>query len=209
MAKSTAIFRGKEHGQSRNNRGSKKSRGYGYDWEKLAKAYRAQHPVCESCNEEPSYDVDHKIPFRSLDDPLRLAWENLQALCRRCHNRKTRHGNYCRHATTFVCGLPGSGKSTLVEQSRRKGDLVWDMDKVADVILRGVTEKQRPEDVKFLLFDIRQQFIKRIRGGMLDRPVWVIWSDLEQARAQIDFRAMIVINCWKDETGYHYDRIMK
>jgi len=34
-------------------------------------------------------DVDHKIPFRSLDDPRRLDSDNLQSLCAACHKQKT------------------------------------------------------------------------------------------------------------------------
>jgi 5-methylcytosine-specific restriction endonuclease McrA len=34
-------------------------------------------------------DVDHIIPFESIDDPRRLDWNNLQSLCARCHDRKS------------------------------------------------------------------------------------------------------------------------
>ena len=59
--------------------------------------YRAQHPLCEvnhtpQCTAhlpKPADDVDHKVPFVSIDDPMRTAWHNLQSICRACHNKKT------------------------------------------------------------------------------------------------------------------------
>ena len=36
-------------------------------------------------------DVDHIKPFHGIADPLRLDWDNLQSICRTCHNQKT-HG---------------------------------------------------------------------------------------------------------------------
>lgn len=73
-------------------RGTKQERGYGGEWERISKLYRRSHPVCEICNAAPSEDTDHIVPFRGLNDPLRTAWDNLQAVCRACHNRKT-HGS--------------------------------------------------------------------------------------------------------------------
>ena len=33
--------------------------------------------------------VHHIIPFKGKHDPLRLAWHNLESLCRACHGMKT------------------------------------------------------------------------------------------------------------------------
>lgn len=77
------------------NRGNTTERGYGWDWQKLARAYKAEHPLCEDCLEEDKTtvgdDVDHIIPFRGINDPLRLDWDNLRNRCRPHHNAKT-HG---------------------------------------------------------------------------------------------------------------------
>ena len=68
-------------------------RGYDVQWQKLAKAYRQAHPLCEHCEAKgylkPATETDHIRPFTGLADPLRLDWDNLQALCNRCHSRKT------------------------------------------------------------------------------------------------------------------------
>jgi len=64
-------------------------RGYDYQWCKISKMKRQKNPVCEICNDAPADDVDHIVPFRVVNDPLRTEWSNLQSVCRACHNAKT------------------------------------------------------------------------------------------------------------------------
>jgi 5-methylcytosine-specific restriction protein A len=91
MPRTPQTFRRKGHRHSgRTYLGSKQSRGYGGEWERISRMYRQQHPVCEICHAAPSEDCDHIVPFRGVNDPLRTDWNNLQAVCRSCHNRKTR-----------------------------------------------------------------------------------------------------------------------
>lgn len=74
-------------------RGNRHERGYGDDWYRLRAAYVAEHPNCERCEENgrivPTDEVHHKVAFKGKDDPLRLEWDNLQALCGDCHKRAT------------------------------------------------------------------------------------------------------------------------
>jgi len=74
------------------NRGTKRDRGYGGEWEKISLMFRQDHPVCQVCNDAPSMDTDHIVPFTGINDPLRTDWNNLQAVCRKCHNVKTSQG---------------------------------------------------------------------------------------------------------------------
>jgi len=75
-------------------RGSAASRGYDNQWRKLRNSFIMHNPLCRHCEESgrvtPAQDVDHRKPFKGKDDPLRLDWNNLQSLCRQCHNIKTR-----------------------------------------------------------------------------------------------------------------------
>ena len=75
-------------------RANSHQRGYDKRWKKLRDDYIAAHPLCEYCEKEgrttPAREVDHIIPFNGPDDPSRLFWGNLQALCRRCHAIKTK-----------------------------------------------------------------------------------------------------------------------
>lgn len=92
MPKSPPVFRQRERKREKEElRGTKQERGYGGEWERISKIYRQAHPVCELCRDAVAVDVDHKIPFQSVDDSLRTAWSNLQSVCRKCHNEKT-HG---------------------------------------------------------------------------------------------------------------------
>lgn len=63
-------------------------------WVRASKAYLRDHPLCVDCLElgavEPATDVDHIEPHKG--DRNRF-WDriNWQALCHRCHSRKTAH----------------------------------------------------------------------------------------------------------------------
>ena len=50
-------------------------------------------PLCEECKRKGrvtlATDVDHIEPFDGVSDSRRLEWNNLQSLCRSCHNEKT------------------------------------------------------------------------------------------------------------------------
>jgi 5-methylcytosine-specific restriction protein A len=60
-------------------------------WRKLSKNYKLKHPLCVHCKERgivtPSQVTDHKRPI----DKGGAKWDssNFQALCHRCHNKKT------------------------------------------------------------------------------------------------------------------------
>jgi len=75
-------------------RGSSTQRGYGYRWHKLRKMVLARDPVCvdpfgihlEAGEVALAEVVDHITPKNAGgSDSL----ENLQGLCKQCHDRKT------------------------------------------------------------------------------------------------------------------------
>lgn len=67
-------------------------RGYTYKWNQYSKAYLLHHPLCVECLKNgdltPSEVVDHIKDHRG---DKRLFWDkkNHQALCKRCHDKKT------------------------------------------------------------------------------------------------------------------------
>jgi 5-methylcytosine-specific restriction enzyme A len=69
-------------------RGSRESRGYGADWQRVRDAYVREHPVCEECRDAPTREVHHVVPVR-VDPSRRLDATNLRALCKGCHSRTT------------------------------------------------------------------------------------------------------------------------
>ena len=77
------------------HRGGRIQRGYDQDWIKLRAAKVAADPLCEYClAKEPEVvtvaaQVHHRIPFRGINDPLRLDWDNLVSTCIPCHAVET------------------------------------------------------------------------------------------------------------------------
>ena len=75
-------------------RGSAAQRGYGRRWRKIRLIYLRRHPLCEDpfnihaqhSETVPATEVDHKVPLRQ-GGSYRV--DNLQALCKSCHSRKT------------------------------------------------------------------------------------------------------------------------
>lgn len=64
------------------------SRHYGHRWRKLRAAYLAAHPLCECGCGYAATVVDHRKPHNG-DLGLLYAWDNLQAMTKPCHDRKT------------------------------------------------------------------------------------------------------------------------
>jgi 5-methylcytosine-specific restriction enzyme A len=63
-------------------------------WQRLRKAYLAQNPLCQceanggrGCGYAATV-VDHKRPHNG-DKALAYSWDNLQAMTKSCHDRKT------------------------------------------------------------------------------------------------------------------------
>jgi 5-methylcytosine-specific restriction protein A len=67
-------------------------RGYDARWQMASRAFLIEHPLCVRCEARgkisPATVTDHMIPHRGN---ARLFWDrdNWQALCKRCHDRKT------------------------------------------------------------------------------------------------------------------------
>lgn len=57
-------------------------------WLRLRAAYLAVNPLCECGCNRPATVVDHRKPHNG-DDGLMYAWDNLQAMTKPCHDRKT------------------------------------------------------------------------------------------------------------------------
>jgi 5-methylcytosine-specific restriction enzyme A len=74
-------------------RGTTAERGYDADWKRLRSQFLLRNPVCVRCRRAgrvvPADTVNHRIDI-ALRPDLRLEWDNLEALCSRCHNRHTR-----------------------------------------------------------------------------------------------------------------------
>lgn len=76
-----------------NERASAAERGYDGRWRKARARFLKVNPLCVSCQLEnklvKATVVDHVIPHRG-DEKLFWDESNWQALCKKCHDRKTR-----------------------------------------------------------------------------------------------------------------------
>jgi 5-methylcytosine-specific restriction protein A len=76
-------------------RASAARRGYDSRWQKARLGFLARNPLCVECERRgeltPASVVDHIEPHRGN---VGLFWDvrNWQALCKRCHDRKTARG---------------------------------------------------------------------------------------------------------------------
>ncbi len=82
-----------KHSSLKNNkRESAERRGYDSRWRVARKGYLISHPLCVSCLKDKKMVkaevVDHIVPHRGNKT---LFWDesNWQALCKKCHDRKT------------------------------------------------------------------------------------------------------------------------
>ena len=62
-------------------------RGYGARWRKVRLLVLFEEPLCRQCD-QPSTVVDHITPHRG-NPGLMWGRENMQGLCKQCHDRKT------------------------------------------------------------------------------------------------------------------------
>ena len=64
------------------------ARGYDWAWTQLSKRFRAENPFCQVCYENGKLTgVDHVHHIQPIRDApqLRLDWNNLMSVCKRCH----------------------------------------------------------------------------------------------------------------------------
>lgn len=96
--------------------------------------------ICQRCGHEGNV-VDHIVPSLADWDSRELK-DNLQTLCRSCHQIKTnreqaklKKGVERQMHIVVICGLPASGKTTYVKSQARSNDLIYDY----DALMRALT----------------------------------------------------------------------
>lgn len=206
-------------------RGSSTSRGYDSDWRNARDWHIGEHPLCAECERQgivkAGEHVDHIIPFRGIEDPLRLDADNLQTLCRECHSRKTARedggfgGN--KGNVIVICGSPGSGKSTYVENNMKDGDIRIDLDYIFQA-LSGLPLFHKPKNnyCKSSMFSIVMKVYDVLLSELeKNRNVraWIITSQTNrQKREELKNRfnaKVIVLETPKEECIYRLKNDMR
>lgn len=77
-----------KHKRYRDDRKNAYQRGYNARWNRYRRTFLMNHPLCARCGKMATV-VDHITPHKGNKS---LFWDvnNHQALCEKCHNRKTR-----------------------------------------------------------------------------------------------------------------------
>lgn len=164
-------------------RGSSAARGYDGRWQKVREQVLLSDPLCAVCGALAA-DVDHITPIRAGGDILNR--DNLQPLCRSCHNQKTRRENKgsTPAQVTLVCGPPGSGKTSYVMQRKAWGDLVIDLDAIM-VALTGEAWYDKPDNLLPLALDVRDYLYQRIPASIENvNRVWIVAGEPDPAKRQ-------------------------
>lgn len=140
--------------------------------------------------------VDHIVP--SEDDwEDRLNIDNLETLCQRCHNLKTKREWIKKHKGReramqihVVIGYPASGKSTYVARHMTSHDLVYDYDLLTssldgsmlnvlntnDVEANSRTIHKHNIDVNDYVQIIYEMILRKIKAEKTFNNVWLIMT---------------------------------
>jgi 5-methylcytosine-specific restriction endonuclease McrA len=155
-------------------RGSPESRGYDRAWRKLSKQVIKEEPLCRRCRLKNSVMTDHILPKRLGGTDAR---SNLQALCKDCHDEKTRQedGRFTGAPTSrvvLVAGPPGSGKAAYLATMFRPGDLIVDVDRLF-VALSGLEVYQKPGALLTFALEARDAVLRRLAKPSSVGRAWI------------------------------------
>jgi predicted kinase len=190
-------------------------------WRTTREAYlHSQHYICEDCGGTASivHHITYIKPWNVNDPDITLNWNNLKAVCEKCHaaeharDMKSRgaaarlngvafdeDGNLIKQANVFlVCGSPASGKTTYVTEHKSRNDLVVDLDYIC-AALNGETGNVHLEHRPILsvALEVREllyQIIQTRRGKWERAFVITTIADTREMKAIADeLRAEIII----------------
>lgn len=153
------------------------------------------YATCVRCGLEGNI-VDHIVPSEDdWDDRLNV--DNLETLCQRCHNLKTRRewlkknkGRQRAMKIHIVIGYPDSGKSTYVARHLTSHDLVYDYDLLTssldgsmlnvlntnDSKANDLTIHKHNIDVNDYVQIIYEMLLRKIKAEKTFNNVWLIMT---------------------------------
>lgn len=169
-------------------------------WEQCRDSYIKQAGgLCEICLSKNQItvgeEVHHKVFLtqQNINDPnITLNSNNLQLLCKRCHNEiHERWGSENESTTDDTCfdeygnliekksvhivwGAPASGKTTYVKEHKGFYDIVFDQDYIMSALSLSDTRDRSKDTLPFVL-DIKDLFIEQIRQRKYKfKGAWII-----------------------------------
>lgn len=140
------------------------------EWRDLRRAVIQERGLrCEQCGrlvrDASELTADHireLTPETVQDADIALNQDNVQLLCAECHNRKHQRFGHTDRGVFIVYGSPCSGKTTLVNQLKLRGDIIVDMDLLYQAI-SGCVLYDKPDNIRQVVFRLRDAALDAVR----------------------------------------------
>jgi len=125
---------------------------------------------CQMCGKIISRSIDiichHEMPLtigNYKDATISLNPEKAKIICFDCHNKvEQRFGYVPVKQVTLIYGAPMSGKTTLVKQLMRRGDILVDINTIYKAI-SGLTEYDKPNSLYSNAVAVQNLLIDQIK----------------------------------------------
>lgn len=172
-------------------------------WIKLRNIHLKSSPLCIICHSAGKI-VDHIVELS--DGGCSLCVDNLQTLCRSCHNVKTFKAKRAREVTpknnikinylpddikeprievTMVCGCYGAGKSSYILKNADPNDLVIDLDEIrCNVTNKNIYEWEDKEGLKESI-DKRNEIINSLADKEISEKYEKVWFIVSASRGNV------------------------
>ena len=140
------------------------------EWRELRRAIIQERGLrCEACgrlvHNASDLTADHireLTPETVQDADIALNQDNVQLLCAGCHNRKHQRFGHTGRGVFIVYGSPCSGKTTLVNQLKLRGDIIVDMDLLYQAV-SGCVLYDKPDNIKQVVFRVRDTLLDAVK----------------------------------------------
>lgn len=125
--------------------------------------------LCQKCGRlvtDETKLIGHHIqeltPENVTDPNIALNPDNIELICDKCHNEEHHRFGHRSQVIYIVYGAPCSGKTTLVNQMRNRGDVIVDMDKLYSAV-SGCALYDKPDSIKAVVFRARDVLLDCLR----------------------------------------------
>ncbi len=153
-------------------------------WRRLRKMVLNEQPLCAHCRDKGKLTAANEVDHID-NNPWNMARDNLQALCKPCHSKKTRaEQGLSLFKPSFktpscpvviVCGPPGAGKTTYaMEQLDDTHDEIIDLDIIKAEITGTSLYERQDEIARDTALSKRNQRLQELHDKKEGRVYFII-----------------------------------